>query len=401
MMNPSQILQAEARYLVPTYDRPPVVFTHGEGAVLYDSSGRRYLDFCAGIAVTALGHGHPRWVEALLDQAPKLTHVSNLFHTIPHVELAQRLVKNSFADRVFFANSGAEANEAALKFARKWAREKQGEGKTEIIAFEGGFHGRTMGALSLTHRDKYRLPFQPLVPEVSFVPFNDLEATKRAITDRTCAVFVEPVQGEAGVYAAAPAFMQGLRDLCDEHQALLVCDEVQCGLGRTGRLWAHEAYGITPDIMTLAKPLAGGLPIGVTLVTEEVSGVIEVGDHGSTFGAGPLVCRAALAVFDEICQEGFLQEVASKGATLAEDLRALSPDHIVDVRAAGLLIGVQLKTSVKPLIASALERGLLVISAGEDVMRVCPPLTITLDEIAAGLGILAECMAEMEHSDGV
>ncbi len=255
------------RLLVPTYSRPPVVFERGEGAYLYDTAGKRYLDLAAGIAVAALGHSPPDWSSAVAQEAGRLTHVSNFFHTPAHIELAGRLVANSFADRVFFSNSGTEANEAALKFARRWAGTRHGEGKTQLVAFEGGFHGRTVGALSLTAHRAYREPFAPLMPGVTFAGFNDLQSAAGAISDQTCAVFVEPVQGEGGVRSADPEFLRGLRELCDRHGALLVFDEVQCGLGRTGRLWAHESYGVTPDVMTLAKPLAGGLPIGVTLVS--------------------------------------------------------------------------------------------------------------------------------------
>ncbi|MCH7589300.1 MAG: aspartate aminotransferase family protein [Chloroflexi bacterium] len=397
-MNPNEIPDAESVYLIPTYRRPRVVFSHGEGAYLFDSNGKRYLDFAAGIAVTALGHGFPAWVEAVVDQASRLTHISNLFHSAPQIELAKRLVENSFADRVFFSNSGSEANEAALKFARKWARTNHGEDKTDFIAFEGGFHGRTLGALSLTHKNKYREPFGPLVPGVTFVPFNDLDAARRAITDRTCAVFVEPVQGEGGVRIADVLFLQGLREICDQHATLLVCDEIQCGLGRTGRLWAHDVYGITPDIMTLAKPLAGGLPIGVTLVTEEVSRAVEVGDHGSTFGGGPLTCRAAQIIFDYINQPDLLEGVVRSGEALMKGLREFSSDNIIDVRGAGLLVGVELKTAVKPLIEHSLEQGLIVISAGENVLRLCPPLTITIDEVNTALEILNKGISALERT---
>ena len=385
--------------MVPTYARAPIVFVHGEGSYLYDATDKSYLDFCAGIAVTALGHGDPTWREAVSDQASKLTHISNLFHSVPHVELAQNLVEHSFADRVFFSNSGAEANEAAIKFARKWARERHGKNKTELLAFEGGFHGRSLGALSLTHKEAYRTPFGPLIPGVTFAPFNDLKAAARAISDRTSAVFVEPVQGEAGVHPATSEFLRGLRALCDESDALLVFDEIQCGLGRTGRLWAHEEHEIRPDIMTLAKPLAGGLPIGVTLVTEEVSSEIDAGDHGSTFGAGPLVCRAALTVFDQIRKEKFLVEVVKKGAALKKGLGALPLDQVVEVRGSGLLLGVQFKEPVNPVIETALEKGLVSIKAGENTLRICPALTISMDEIEEGIEILAESVADVYAPD--
>jgi predicted acetylornithine/succinylornithine family transaminase len=389
----NQLFEAERQFLVHTYNRPPIEFVRGEGVYLYDRDGKQYLDFSAGIAVTALGHSDPEWAAAVAEQAHRLTHVSNLFHTAPHVELAKRLVERSFADRVFFSNSGAEANEAALKFARKWAGSQIGEVKKEIIAFEGGFHGRTYGSLSLTAKEKYRRPFAPLIPGVKFLPFNDLESARCNIGPQTCAVFVEPVQGEGGVRPATMDFLTGLRQLCDEHDVLLVCDEVQCGLGRTGWLWAHEAYGVTPDIMTLAKPLAGGLPIGATLVTEEIARCIEPGDHGSTFAAGPLVCHAAQVVFDRIAQIDFLHAVAEHGEKLMRGLVEINDDQVIEVRGMGLLVGVELRCSVLPLIEAALERGMVVINAGENVLRLCPPLVITETEIETGLQILAECLA--------
>jgi len=399
-MDTEQVIQAESRYLVHTYNRPPVVFTRGEGSYLFDAEGKRYLDFAAGIAVNALGHAHPSWLEALQVQGRRLTHVSNLFHTEPQVELARRLVESSFADRVFFSNSGAEANEAALKFSRKWAGLNHGEGKAEVIAFEGSFHGRTMGALSLTHKPAYRRPFEPLVPGVTFVPFNDLAAAERAIRDQVCAVFIEPIQGERGVYLADPEFLAGLRALCDQHHALLVFDEVQCGLGRTGRLWAHEWTGVTPDIMTLAKPLAGGLPIGATLVTEPIASAIEPGDHGSTFAAGPLICTVASAVFDEVSRPEFLQQVENNGQKMRAGLLALGGERIVELRGRGLLLGMQGNGPVKPLIEAARQGGLIVISAGEEVLRICPPLTISPEEIDAGLQVLAENWNMLGRVDG-
>ncbi len=399
-MDTQEIIQAEARYLVPTYSRPQIVLTRGEGSYLFDREGKRYLDFAAGIAVTALGHAHPAWLEAVREQSQVLTHVSNLFHSEPQVELARRLVESSFADRVFFSNTGSEANEAAFKFSRKWARGNYGEDKTEVIAFEGAFHGRTMGALSLTYKPEYRLPFAPLVSGVTFLPFNDLAAAERAISERVCAVFVEPIQGESGVHVADSEFLAGLRRLCDRYHALLVFDEVQCGLGRTGRLWAHEWSGVSPDIMTLAKPLAGGLPIGATLVTGPVAEAIEVGDHGSTFAAGPLICSVACAVFDEINQPDLLQRVAQNGENLRAELLAIGEDRILALRGRGLLLGVQWEGPVKPLIEAARQRGLIVITAGEEVLRICPPLTITPEEIEAGLEKLAESWNALERIDG-
>jgi predicted acetylornithine/succinylornithine family transaminase len=385
-MNKNEIIQAEKQYVVQTYIRPEVVFTHGKGAYLFDSDGKQYLDFTSGIAVTALGHSDEAWATAVSQQAATLTHVSNLYHTAPQVKLAKNLVEHSFADKVFFCNSGAEANEAAIKFARK------ATGKTKIVAFSGGFHGRTVGALSVTYKAQYREPFAPLMPGVVFAEYNNLESAATAIDDDTCAIIVEPVQGEGGVHPATSEFLQGLRDLCDQHGALLIFDEVQCGLGRTGSLWAHEAYGITPDIMTLAKPLAGGLPIGAALVTDKVAAVMQPGDHGSTFAAGPLVCAAANHVFERVNQPEFLTQVQETAAYLKHRLQTVESEQIVAVRAAGLLVGVELTGSVKPIIAAAREKGLMIINAGENVLRLAPPLIITKEQIDTAVTIIEECL---------
>jgi predicted acetylornithine/succinylornithine family transaminase len=405
-MNKNEIIQAEKQYVVQTYVRPEVVFTHGQGAYLFDSDGKQYLDFSSGIAVTALGHSDEAWVTAVSQQAATLTHVSNLFHTAPQVELAKNLVEHSFADKVFFCNSGAEANEAAIKFARKWKNEgvkgRRGEGVNHLltrspvhprtVAFSGGFHGRTIGALSVTYKEQYREPFAPLMPGVVFAEYNNLDSARAAVNDDTCAVIVEPVQGEGGVHPAAPEFLQGLRDLCDRYGALLIFDEVQCGLGRTGFLWAHEAYGVKPDIMTLAKPLAGGLPIGAALVTDEVAAVLKPGDHGSTFAAGPLVCAAANVVFERVSQPAFLAQVRESAAYLKHRLETLESDQIVEVRAAGLLVGVELKGPVKPILAAARDKGLILINAGENVLRLAPPLIITKGQIDTAVNIIEECL---------
>jgi predicted acetylornithine/succinylornithine family transaminase len=397
-MEADQVPAVAAQLLVPTYARPDVVFTRGVGSKLYDSRGKEYIDFAAGIAVSALGHADPGWQAALSEQAAALDHVSNLFHSAPQVELARRLTAASFADRVFFSNSGSEANEAALKFSRKWARSQHDPDKTHVVAFEHSFHGRTMGALSLTEKARYREPFSPLVPDVTFIPLNDLRSLREAVTDRTCSVFIEPLQGEGGVRPAELSFLRALRDVCDQHQALLVFDEVQCGLGRTGSLWAHEASGVMPDVMTLAKPLAGGLPIGATLVTEDVARTIEVGDHGSTFGGGPLACAVACYVFDRISDPDLLAQVSSNGRSLREQLNALPSDYIMEVRGEGLLIGVEFSRPVKPLMQRALGEGLVVINAGENVLRICPPLTIEPDEIDQGISILTDSLQSLDAS---
>lgn len=392
-MDAAAIINQEADYVLQTYVRPQIVFTHGKGAYLFDNEGKQYLDFTSGIAVTALGHSDPEWVTAVAQQAATLTHVSNLYHTAPHAALAEKLVTSSFADKVYFCNSGAEANEAALKFARKVAKVALDmPNKTGIVAFSGGFHGRTMGALATTYKAQYREPFQPIMPGVVFADFNDLNSAAQAIDANICAVIVEPVQGEGGVYPAAPEFLEGLRVLCDQHQALLIFDEVQCGLGRTGTLWAHEAYGVTPDIMTLAKPLAGGLPIGATLVTQTVADVIKPGDHGSTFAAGPLVCAAANVVVERVRQAEFLAQVRDNAAYLLQRLQMLESDQIVAIRGAGLLVGVEMKTAVAGIISQARDKGLLVINAGESVLRLAPPLIVGRAEIDTAVAIIEECL---------
>jgi predicted acetylornithine/succinylornithine family transaminase len=394
-MDAQTIIDLESRYLVQTYRRAPFVLERGEGCYLFDSQGRRYLDCMAGIAVNALGYGDPEVVAAINDQARKLIHISNLFHTTPHVELARRLVEHSFADRVFFSNSGTEAIEGAMKFARKWARTNYGNHKTDFVAFSGAFHGRTMGALAATAREHYQAPFRPLVPGVSFATFNDLASAEAAITDQTCAVLVEPVQGEGGIHPAAPEFLAGLRELCDRYHAVLIFDEIQSGLGRTGTLWAHEFYGVTPDVLCLAKPLAGGLPIGAILVTEAVAGVVQPGDHGSTFAANPLVCRVAQIVFDRVNRPAFLAEVRAKGAYLMDRLATLSPPHVVEIRGRGLMVGVELDVPANRVIQAGFEHGLIMVNAGERVLRLVPPLIIEraqLDELA---GKLARTLEEL------
>lgn len=392
-MDKQAIIQAEADYVLHTYNRPDIVFTHGEGMYLYDSDSNKYLDFTSGIAVTSLGHSDPDWVTAVGQQAAQLTHVSNLFHSAPQAQLAQKLVKNSFADKVFFCNSGAEANEAALKFARKVGKTHH-EGKSKIIAFTGGFHGRTMGSLSATYKTQYREPFAPLVPGFTFLPFNDLPAAQAAIDDNTCAVIVEPIQGEGGVNPATPEFLQGLRTACDVHNALLIFDEVQCGLGRTGTLWGHQQFDVTPDIMTLAKPLAGGLPIGATLVTQAIADVIKPGDHGSTFAAGPLVCAAANIVFDKVNQANFLQTVQENGAYLKHRLQTLELEEIVEVRGQGLLVGVALNQPAAPIMAAARDKGVLILTAGDNVLRLAPALIVNREEIDTAVSTIAACLEE-------
>jgi len=391
-----RIIDLESRYVVHSYNRAPFVLAHGEGVYLYDTEGNRYLDLMAGIAVNALGYGDPELARVIAEQAADLIHVCNLYHTAPHAELAARLCELSFADRVFFNNSGSEANETAIKFARKWARQRGGDDKTQIVTFTNAFHGRTTGALAITPREKYQAPFRPLLPDVVTVPFNDITAAMSAIGPQTCAVFVEPVQGEGGIHEADADFLMALRKLCDSYSAALIFDEVQCGLGRTGTLWAYEAAGVTPDIMTLAKPLAGGLPIGAVLVTDSIAQAIQPGDHGSTFAGGPLVCRAAQVVLERVSWPGFLMHVREVGNYLKESLLALDSPLIKEVRGRGLMLGVELAVEAAQVIQAGYAHGLIMVNAGANVLRLVPPLIFEqehVDELIDSLDAILSALA--------
>lgn len=394
-VNTQEIIALEKQYVLQTYKRPDLVLERGEGSWLYDAAGREYLDAGAGIAVTALGHHHQGVIEAIQQSAAGLIHTSNLYHTAPQALLARDLCEASFAGRVFFCNSGAEANEGALKFARKYARAMGHSDKSGIVSFSGSFHGRTMGALAVTATAKYRTPFEPLIGGVTFAEFNNLDSARQAVTAQTCAVIVEPVQGEGGVTPAEPEFLTGLRALCDERDALLIFDEIQCGLGRTGKLWAYENYGVTPDLMTLAKPLAGGLPMGAVLLTQAVAETLEVGDHGSTFAAGPLVCSVARVVFNQINQPHFLAEVKAKGDYLDEKLAEIVAQSplLLGRRGKGLMWGLLSEIPAAEIVAEARNHGLIILVAGEKVVRLLPPLTITQAELDILAARLSETLA--------
>ena len=382
--------------LLEVYRRSGPVFTGGKGCWMIAEDGRAYLDFTSGIAVCALGHGSPIVADAVREALEMgLVHTSNLFHTRPAAELAAWLADRSFADRVFFCNSGAEANEGAIKFARRFARETGGGHKTEIVAFRGGFHGRTMGALAATDRPAYQEPFRPLMPGVRFCDVGDAAEADRLIRpEKTAAVVIEPIQAEGGILPVAPSFLKALRYLCDEAGTLLVFDEVQVGLGRTGTLWAHERAGVSPDLMTLAKPLAGGLPMGAVLMTERVASSIQPGDHATTFGGGPLVAAAALATVKTIGDEAFLAEVRRKGRLLGDLLSALAVrrEKVKAVRGAGLIWGVEIEGPAGDVVSRAMGAGLLLCTAGPNVVRLVPPLVIGDDEIARGVDLLDEVL---------
>ena len=393
-MSAEDIIATDQQYILQTYSRPNFVIERGEGCYLFDTDGRRYLDCVAGIAVNALGYGDPQITQTIAEQAAKLIHTSNLYYT-PHAgALARTLVEHSFADRVFFSNSGAEAIEGALKFSRKYAREHYGEGKTTIVAFTGSFHGRTMGAVAVTHREKYRVPFAPVMPGVRFAPFNDVAAAEAAITDDVCAVLVEPVQGEGGLSVASLQFLQGLRRRCDAVGALLILDEIQCGLSRTGTLWAHEPYGIRPDIMAIAKPLGGGLPIGAILVTQAVADVIHIGDHGTTFGGGPLATAVAQVVFQRLSDPAFLTHVCDVSDYLDEALGDFAATHpqVLELRGRGLMRGIRIDGSVALVRELAHEQGLLIATAGEDVLRMVPPLIFERQHVDEALDKLGRAL---------
>jgi acetylornithine/N-succinyldiaminopimelate aminotransferase len=377
--------------LLGVYERD-LVLVKGRGSRLFAEDGRVFLDFAAGIGVNGLGYGDARVLAAIRKQAAQLVHASNLFHTRPASLLAERLSALAFPSRVFFCNSGTEAWEGALKFARRIGR---ASGRTGFLAFERAFHGRTLGALSTTWNPKYREPFEPLVPGVRFLPWGDLEAVAAALGDTTAAVLVEPVQGEGGVRPAGRDFLRGLRDLTRRSGSLLILDEVQCGLGRTGRLFAFEHAGIEPDILTLAKPLGGGLPMGATLLREDLAGAILVGDHGSTFGGNPVAAAASLAVLDRLTTPGFLEGVARRGTALQTGLKRLARKHpaILEVRGLGLMLGVEFKGEAEPVLTGLRDRGILATKAGDRVLRLLPPLVIKSAEIREFLAALDTVLA--------
>jgi acetylornithine/N-succinyldiaminopimelate aminotransferase len=379
--------------LLPVYERD-LVLVSGKGSRLFDKEGRSYLDFAAGIAVNGFGYGDRRILAAIKQQASKLIHASNLFHTEPAAALADRLAALAFPSKVFFCNSGTEAWEGAMKFARRVGR---ATGRFEFVCFERGFHGRTLGALSTTWNPKYREPFEPLLPGIHFCPWNDLAAARALVGDRTAAVMIEPVQGEGGIRPADPAFLRGLADLCRERGALLVFDEVQSGLGRTGSMFAYQQAGVTPDILTLAKPLGGGLPMGAVLIREDLAGAIRPGDHGSTFGGNPVAAAAALAVLDRLTAPGFLETVRKRGVALSRGLRKLArrfPDAIAEVRGPGLMIGVEFKGEAGPVLKALREKGILATKAGDNVLRLLPPLVVGAKEIREFLSALEVVLGE-------
>lgn len=372
------------KYILNTYKRYPVTFEKGQGAFLYTEKGEKYLDMGSGIAVTLLGHCHPKLVNAVKSQAEKLWHTSNLYYSIPAADLAEKLVNATGAKRVFFCNSGAEANEGALKLARKYGKQNGKASKTKIISMYHSFHGRTMATITVTAQEKYQKPFSPLLPDVCYAEYNDLESIKSLMNDDVCAVILEPIQGEGGVHPANHDFLKEVRALCDIHDALLIYDEVQCGMGRTGYLFCHMQYSdCKPDIFTSAKGLAGGLPMGAFFVNEKAENVLQPGDHASTFGGNPITAAAACAVQDIIKEENILDSVKENGCYFMKCLKELQQKYnvIKDVRGEGFLIGLEINYSAAELVQELLEHHIVTVPAGASVVRLLPPLIIKKDEI--------------------
>src|SRR5438477_2748625 len=389
-MDTRELLEWAAKYHTPNYARAPICLVRGDGVRVWDSDGKEYLDFGAGLAVAALGHCHPRVTGAIREAAATLLHVSNLYYTTPQTHLAKLLCDHSFAERVFFCNSGAEANEAALKLARKYAKERYASDRYEVIATHNSFHGRTFATVTATGQEKYRQGFEPLVPGFKHVPYNDLRAMERALDNRTAAIIVEPIQGEGGVNVPDDDYLPGLRKLCDESGTLLILDEIQTGVARTGRLWAYEHSGIEPDIMTLAKALANGVPIGAMLTRDEVARALGPGTPGSTFRGTPFVASVALATLTAVLEEKIPDRAAKMGRYLADGLREVARRHpaVREVRGRGLLIGAELTQAAGPLVDACREAGLLVLSAGEKVLRLTPPLIVGEPECDRALEII-------------
>jgi len=395
-MKSSDIIKQADSVIASTYNRFPLVLADGKGCIVTDAEGKKYIDFVAGIAVCNLGHTHPRIVEAVQKQATALFHVSNLYYTIPQTELAAKLVEKSFADRVFFCNSGAEANEAAIKLARKYFHEKGESGRNRIVSMKKSFHGRTMGAMSATGQLKIQAGYQPMLDGFDFVPFNDIEALRNAVTTKTCAVMMEPIQGEGGIRCPKEGYLESVRQLCTEAGMLLIFDEIQTGLGRTGKWFAYEHYNLSPDIMTLAKALGNGLPIGAMLASEKIAQAFSPGSHASTFGGTPLITAASLEVLKVMEEDDVVNQCRKAGEYFKEQLYKLKEMHTIveDVRGVGLLLGIELKTPGKPVVNQCMERGFLINCIQENVLRFIPPLIIQKEDIDRLIGCLDDIFSK-------
>lgn len=396
IMNKQDVFAIEKAHYMPVFARYPMVISHGEGAYVTDTDGNRYLDFFAGIAVNALGHNHPNLVKAVAEQAAKVIHCSNLYYTEVQVELIEKLARLSGLDKVFLANSGAEANEGALKLARKYGK-TIAEDKYEIITANHCFHGRTLMTLTATAQPKYQAGYEPLPQGFTYIDYNDIAALEAAISDKTCAVVLEPIQGEGGVNVPADDYLSKVRALCDKHEALLIFDEVQTGVGRTGKMFAYEHFGVRPDIVTMAKGLAGGVPIGAFIASDKVASVFHPGDHGSTFGGNPLACAAANAVIDTIEQDDLLTNVAEVGAYLMDKIAQLGakyPAIIRSVRGKGFMVGIELTREGRGIVEACLDKKLIINCTAGNVLRLVPSLTIGKQEVDTMIQILDEVLSE-------
>jgi acetylornithine/N-succinyldiaminopimelate aminotransferase len=389
-----QVVELERRTLLQTYNRYPVAFEKGKGVFLYDFEGKKYLDFVSGLGVNALGHAHPRIVKTIRDQAAKLIHISNLYYHEYQGRLAEKLTSLSGMDRAFFSNSGTEAIEGAIKLARLASHRVGGESKSRLIGLEDSFHGRTFGAMSLTGQDKYRKGFEPLLEEVTFVPRNNIEALRAVVNDQTCAIVLEPIFGEGGILECSVEFLQECRALADRFQAALIFDEIQCGLGRTGNIFAFQTFGVKPDIVAIAKPVAAGLPLGAFLAREEFANAITAGQHGTTFGGGPLACRVALEYFAVVEEENLLGNVAKVGAYLQNELQQLVDNYAAakEVRGRGFIQGINLEIPTRPIVEQGLAQGVLFNSTQDTVVRFLPPFLLQEQHVDKGIRILRKAL---------
>jgi len=386
----------DKKYYLQTFKRYPLTFDHGKGSRLWDVEGNEYIDMLGGIAVNSVGHSHPTVVKAIQDQADKLIHISNFYLSVPQVMLSKKLVELSGLDRVFFTNSGAESVEGAIKIARKYAH-SVGRGGN-VISFENSFHGRTLATIA-TGKKAYQKGFEPIPEGFSQVPFNNIEAIKKAADNNTAAIIIEPIQGEGGVNVADKTFLNELRTFCDEQNIVLIFDEIQCGMGRTGKMFAKEHFGVEPDIMTLAKALGGGVPIGAILSNEKVSAAIEFGDHGTTFGGNPLVCAASLATLEVIETESLVKQAEEKGNWLKAEISEMKNPDIKDIRGKGLMIGVEFNFETKPLVQKMLENGVLANATADTVLRLVPPLNISYEDLGKAMEVLKKSLKEIQSND--
>ena len=396
MTTTDEIVERERRFLLPTYNRYPLVLTRGKGVFLYDLEGRRYLDFVAGLGVNALGHAHPRVVKVIREQSARVIHLSNLYYNEYQGLLAEKLCGLSGLERAFFSNSGTEAIEGSIKLARLAGHRIGGEAKCRLVALEGSYHGRTFGAMSLTGQDKYRKGFEPLLEDVQFVPRNNVQALRAAVDDNTAAIVLEPIFGEGGIHECSPEFLKECRAISDQHRAALIFDEIQCGLGRTGTIFAFQSFGVTPDIVAIAKPIAAGLPLGAFLARDEFASAISPGQHGTTFGGGPLACRVALEYLAILEDEKLLENVGRVGEYLRDELQTIAGNYAAarEVRGRGFIQGLQLEIAARPIVEQALAQGVLLNSTQDTVVRFLPPFLLQEKHVDKGIRVLKKLLGK-------